>query len=967
MIFRFILTAILIYPSTFELYAQSDNLEQLSLQELDSMVEKLYVQGNFKKAISFAIFGKNKAFATHGKDTTYATFVSNLAELYRVMGKYEIAESLFFEALEIREKTFGKNHTKYATILNNLAVLFKNKRQYDMAEQYYLHVLAIFKVFLGKNHPHYAETLNNLAVLYELIGENTKAESFFHEVLAIYKKTIGINHYKYAIILNNLALLYDHMGQYKKAESMYLKALSIYKKTLGKNHHSYALTLNNLALLYHNNSHYKEAEPLYLEALKVKAKTLGTNHRKYATSLNNLAMLYHKIHQYNKANHLYKETLLIVSKTLGKNHPYYAQSLNNLAQLHADWGNQKQAWHYINLAFNSLTSEKISLNFDSKWLKNLKQHHYASVEHMVYMVKLLKFTSDLLERVFQINKNKQLIVAELAIHLLKRIRKQYIFDQDKLHLLELSHIWMLKILQLVDLDKEFDLAFSMAEFHKSILLLEATKATKAYKIASLPDSIASKERLLQGDYSEIRATLLKTKPSREKDSLRKLLNKVYFKLSAFQKEMMLKYPNYAHFKYQGNGVSVKELQQNLKSDETILEYVLGDSSVYVFYLDKYRTNAIKLSIGIDSLNDYANQLHKEIINYSQINKEKQYTAYQTYTNSAFWCYEKLVMPILANKKEIQHLIIIPDGILCHLPFEAFLTEKAPPIGGYQKLDYLIEKYQVSYDYSAALWKENQQYKTRSNNSKILAMAGNYTVLDSVAMKHRLPAHRRLRSKLIPLPAAQQEVRTLSQKFQGQFKFDSTATEAMFKKEAGKYGIIHLAMHGVLDEQFPTLSSLVFSENQDSLENNILQAYEIAKLQLNADLVVLSACQTGYGKFERGNGIASLARAFMYGGTPALVVSLWQVDDLATSKIMKEFYMNLAAGLNKPEAIRQAKLTYIKNASDLFAHPGYWSAFIQIGDRSPTIIHKKKNWQIIWLLVILGVIVVTFITIKLKIL
>ena len=151
------------------------------------------------------------------------------------------------------------------------------------------------------------------------------------------------------------------------------------------------------------------------------------------------------------------------------------------------------------------------------------------------------------------------------------------------------------------------------------------------------------------------------------------------------------------------------------------------------------------------------------------------------------------------------------------------------------------------------------------------------------------------------------------------------------------------MHGILDAKTPMLSSLAFTENKDSLENNFLQAYEISRLKLNADLVVLSACETGYGRFEQGEGILSIARSFMYAGTPSLVVSLWQVNDQSTSVIMQSFYQYLTDGLTKDTALSQAKLDYLKNAKGISAHPAFWSPFIQLGDSKAITIQKKGNW------------------------
>jgi len=258
-------------------------------------------------------------------------------------------------------------------------------------------------------------------------------------------------------------------------------------------------------------------------------------------------------------------------------------------------------------------------------------------------------------------------------------------------------------------------------------------------------------------------------------------------------------------------------------------------------------------------------------------------------------------------------------------------------------------YNISYNYSATLWKENKETPAPKNNGQILAMVANYDIkLDSSMMGVRLPTDQGLREGLLPLPAAKKEVETLQEKYQGFFAFDALASEKTVKDKAGNFAILHFAMHGILDAKRPMLSSLAFSEDNDSTESNFWQAHEISKLELNANLVVLSACETGYGKFEVGNGIASLARAFMYAGASFLIVSLWQVNDFATSEIMKNLYNNLADGMKKDEALRQAKMQYMKSAKGVLAHPAFWSPFIMMGNTDAMRIERKGNGMYWWI-------------------
>ena len=314
-------------------------------------------------------------------------------------------------------------------------------------------------------------------------------------------------------------------------------------------------------------------------------------------------------------------------------------------------------------------------------------------------------------------------------------------------------------------------------------------------------------------------------------------------------------------------------------------------------------------------------------------------SYQIYIEQAYWFYTQLLAPVLADRSGIKNLVLVTDGELGHLPFEAFLVERAPQaMTPYQNLHYLLVDYNISYNYSAALWQENKLAAAPNNNGQLFGLAANYNLpLEDSLSGIRLPTERWARSTLVPLPGARKEVEILQEQYQGFFAFDHLASEKTVKDKAGDFAILHLATHGLLDQQRPLLSALALSEDHDPQESNFWQAHEISKMTLNANLVVLSACETGYGKFEQGNGIASLARSFMYAGAPSMVVSLWQVNDYATAQIMEYFYAHLADGVPIDQALRQAKLQYLKTATGPTAHPAFWSPFIHLGKTEPIVL------------------------------
>jgi CHAT domain-containing protein len=149
---------------------------------------------------------------------------------------------------------------------------------------------------------------------------------------------------------------------------------------------------------------------------------------------------------------------------------------------------------------------------------------------------------------------------------------------------------------------------------------------------------------------------------------------------------------------------------------------------------------------------------------------------------------------------------------------------------------------------------------------------------------------------------------------------------------------------LIDESEPEFSSLVFAEDGDAQEDNFLYAYEIKQSKLNASLVVLSACETGAGKYQRGEGVMSIGRGFMYAGVPSVVMTLWKLNDQSAAELIGNFYKNLANGMQKDKALQQAKLEYLEASNNNTAHPALWACFMQLGDYSGIKIEKVNYFN-----------------------
>ncbi len=276
-------------------------------------------------------------------NTPSATLLLNQTGYYlQERARYAEAESLYQQALSIKEQQLGANHPDTATSLNNLAGLYYRQGKYTQAEPLYQRAIAIDEQQLGANHPDTAASLNGLAELYRVQGRNLEAEPLLVRALTIREQQLA-DHPDTAQSLNNLALLYKAQGKYTQAEPLFVRALSIKERQLGADHPSTANSLNSLAALYHDQGKYAQAEPLFVRACDIRERQLGADHPDTANSLNNLAMLYEDQEKYAEAESLYHRTLEICERVLGADHPYTATSLNNLAGLYYQQGKYTQA------------------------------------------------------------------------------------------------------------------------------------------------------------------------------------------------------------------------------------------------------------------------------------------------------------------------------------------------------------------------------------------------------------------------------------------------------------------------------------------------------------------------------------------------------------------------------------------------------------------------------------------------
>jgi len=303
-------------------------------------------EASFKQALT--------VFRKQIKDTTHLLFAlikSNLGLLYHTTGRYTLSESYTTSALELR-KSINMNGQGYAASLNNLAVLYKDMGKYNEAEELIEDAIDITEKTASKKCSPYAIALNNQAMILQAMGRYPNAEPILNQAIEIAGETLNDKSTNYVRLMTNLALLYQDMKKYSEAETIYNNAIKIKENRLGTNHPDYAHLLNNLAALYMLMNKYDKVEDLLKKSTAIYKRKFGENHPSYASSICNLGSFYRVMNRTAEAEPLLKQTVEIRSKTLGENHPEYVNSLEGLGLLYWQTGKYKEASEFLKLGLN---------------------------------------------------------------------------------------------------------------------------------------------------------------------------------------------------------------------------------------------------------------------------------------------------------------------------------------------------------------------------------------------------------------------------------------------------------------------------------------------------------------------------------------------------------------------------------------------------------------------------------------
>ncbi|HOY06107.1 MAG TPA: CHAT domain-containing protein [Saprospiraceae bacterium] len=485
-------------------------------------------------------------------------------------------------------------------------------------------------------------------------------------------------------------------------------------------------------------------------------------------------------------------------------------------------------------------------------------------------------------------------------------------------------------------------AFALTEQARAILLLQSI--ARARQEFSLPPEVRRQEQELSAKiawYEQLIAAEIKLAANSPKlTQLRQALFQLKETEQQFQAELRRKYPDYAGLSDRLQFVSVNGVSSLLRNKQSMLAYYLTDAAAYVFYFSKKGAFSMRKA---DLPPLFRDQVLR-YFNFMASNNENPADR-NWYLDRSFEWFRLLLQPELdSDPDRPESLLVIPDDALAFIPFDVLLHETAQPDARWRDLPFLLKKYSIGYAYSATLWDMQQKISAdhRKNPAPKFRFAGFAPSYGSNAPSGDTRSVQIPDSLIYDIKSTQVELAKVHALMGGQAFAGLASSEQQFKQIAPDCGILLLAMHGLANDEFPELSCLLFGRPKgDSVNNDVLFANELQVMQLQADLAVLSACHTGFGKLHKGEGVYSLARAFAVAGVPSTVMSIWRLHENAAPVLMEAFFKYLKAGKTKEEALRLAKLDFL-NADEHYemTHPFFWAGVTVSGDMCPL----ESSWK-----------------------
>lgn len=896
---------------------QKANKTDYYLKALHNASQGYYASGDLDKSYELASYIETEAKAFFG-DTSrlYAVMLSSLSKANFGIGNIEKAIELSHTGVDILEQ--------------------KEYLDQDFSVYlYYMHTdLALYYGYLNDFERQIRYSQKGLELIVDFLGA---------EHLLTYFET--------AVTYTNIAYSYLQMNRGKKARPYLMKSLALFEGILNGQEEQLMELVPRRGILYLRLAdYYLENNPdssLYWAQLALSVENGESLQKPLSYSM--LGKAYQALDMETQARQAFQKGLELVDERYDKGTAYTFRPTQMLllASCEQHFGHYQVALAHFQEMINYL-SKGASID---NWHENPKIEELYSFGYD-FLYQSIEAKANIF---YQLGLKNQDVTQfkhalsnfEYGIALAQEIRQLRWSEGAKFHgskrdiaLYEGGIKTAIALFEQTQ-DKTFlDQAFYYAEQSKAALLLQSINNLTAKNYGEIPDSLLVQEKDLRLEKAFLVKAIADEKGKQEASDQRKIkrwearlfvVNEDYFDL---MKLFENQYPRYFELKYDSKIATVKDVQNILVDAESIaLEYFVGEDNIYLFRIDQaaLRYYTVKKTASLLSkLDDFLAFFKKPTSNSKGL---------LDFAGKSHALYQLLLAPALQDlPTSTKRISIIPDDVLSFLPMEVFLSSAidAREAFSLRAAPLLFKDYIITYNYSASVLLRSQNRKLKRNSKDFLGIAPSFQSPISEANRGCTA------DELYALQCSEQEVAEISQLFSGNMYTGEAASRAEFLKEASNYRIVHLATHSCIDTENPMLNKIFFSD--DYITN-----YELYGLHLNAELAVLSACNTGTGTLIRGEGVMNLAKGFVHAGVPSTVTSLWSVDDCATSAIMTNFYHYLKKGWAKDQALRQAKLDFLEDSDKIFQHPYYWAAFVHTGDRQPL----SKNRSPVWLLFVLA--------------
>ncbi|AHW62220.1 CHAT domain-containing protein [Draconibacterium orientale] len=878
-------------------------------------------------------------------------------------GKHNEALEVFKQYLEYRKKIFGNENYYLATAYYSIGISYKNLGENEKALKNYM---------LSEKNMFLREPLNYglLGNLYINIGNTYRAKLDYTNALKYYNQAVNFYNSQTPINTANLVDSYYAIAEVEFVTKNYQSVIEIAKKCYASADTSNQIYFDNImGGSYYNLKQFERADYHYNHAISFSQRYYGKG-LDLAYAYMSYAEFLSAINNFEKAI----ENLSLAYKIL-QNQQNFGRELSNYYEYEGNiYRNRAINTQEIN-RFRREKKQNLIKSIDSykKGLAALEVEQtnpeYSDIKvrqtrSLIDCIGLIKVIGDVYHEIALLdNENKGMEFSknlDYALssynntsNLIQQARKEISNDESKIQLSNLQYQTISKIIETAYLAYNYSknqeflyIAFNNSEQLKSSALFDKIANELAQENSLIPDSLLELERKLNNtiaNYSELQYEELSY--NEPDSSLLEEYNDKIFSASRQRDElnryMEESYPDYYQLKYSNSALSLNEIQDKVDRKEAIVEYFLAEpasekinngnetdtlASLYTFFITNEKIDFHKKTLrpsDIQALEETFRFMSSTDYMFTHNEDAKQYCI------SSHNLYNLLIAPF-ENDLHEKHLTIIPDGKLNYISFDGLLKtlpDTSETIR-FNELNYLVKDVNINYANSVNIFLKNKASKPKLRNHT-LAFAPEY---NSEEFKMTGTSY-----KLAPLPGVQKEVDEIAKSVNTTIFRSKDASEQNFREKSGNFDILHLAMHAYINDSLPAYSRLAFSQIADSttLDNDgWLNTADIYNLDLNASMTVLSACNTGVGKLQKGEGLMSLARGFLYAGCPSVIMSLWEVEDAAGTKIMTSFYKYLKAGKTKDEALRLAKLKYLEESNSRLSHPHYWMSFKCIGDNSP---------------------------------